>query len=63
MPHSISRDEVQTLLRDEAAQLVDVLPQREYADEHIVGALNIPLKRLDHDGASRLEKGRPVIVS
>ncbi len=62
MPTSISRDEVQTLLRDEAAQLVDVLPRGDYEDEHIAGALNIPLRRLDRESTSRLEKGRPVIV-
>ena len=62
MPTSILRDEIQRLLRDEAAQLVDVLPRGDYDDEHIAGALSIPLKRLDGESTSRLEKGRPVIV-
>ncbi len=62
MPKPISRDEVKRLLRDEAAQLVDVLPQATYDDERIAGASNIPLKRLDRATSSHLEKGRPVIV-
>ena len=62
MPISITRDDVQRLLRDEQAQLVEVLPSREYEDEHIEGAINIPLKRLDRDSTGVLDRTRPVIV-
>ena len=62
MPTSISRDDVQQLIRDEAAQLVEVLPTQEYEDEHIEGALNIPLKRLDRESVSHLDEARPLIV-
>ena len=46
MPRSATRDDVQRLLQ-EGAQLVDVLPEAEYRDEHIAGAVSIPLKKLD----------------
>ncbi len=62
MPTSIAREEVQRLIRDEAAQLVEVLPSQEYQDEHIEGAVNLPLKRLNQETASSLDKARPVIV-
>ncbi len=62
MPMSIFRDEVQRLLRDEAAQLVEVLPPSEFEDEHIEGAINIPLRDLNEQSTSRLNKDRPVIV-
>jgi rhodanese-related sulfurtransferase len=62
MPIPISRDEVLRLMRDERAQLVEVLPHQEYEDEHIAGAVNIPLKRIGNKSVSRLEKGLPVIV-
>ncbi len=62
MPTSIWRDEVQRLIRDEAAQLVEVLPPPEYEDEHIEGAINISLKDLDRETTSGLDKDRPVIV-
>ena len=62
MPTSIGRDEVQMLLRDEGAQLIEVLPRREYEDEHVKGAINIPLKRLDRESTKGLDKGKPVIV-
>jgi rhodanese-related sulfurtransferase len=44
------------------AQLVDVLPAKEYAAEHIPGAISIPLKTLGRDTIGRLDPGRPVIV-
>ncbi len=62
MPTSIARDEVQRLIRDEAAQLVEVLPSREYQDEHIEGAINRPLNRLNRETTSHLDKARPIIV-
>ncbi len=62
MPTSIWRDEVQRLIRDEGAQLVEVLPPTEYEEEHIEGAINIPLKELNEETTSSLDKDRPIIV-
>ncbi len=62
MPISIAREEVQRLIRDEGALVIEVLPQAEYQDEHIGGAINIPLKALDVDSSSGLDKARPLIV-
>lgn len=49
-------------LLDEGAQLVEVLPALEYVEEHLPGAINIPLKQLNADSAAQLDKARPVIV-
>jgi rhodanese-related sulfurtransferase/CBS domain-containing protein len=49
-------------LLDEGAQLVEVLPREEYTEEHLPGAINIPLKELDRDSAAQLDKKRPVVV-
>ena len=62
MPISIFRDEVQRLLRDEAAQLVEVLPAPEFEGEHIEGAINISLGDLNEQTTSGLDQDRPVIV-
>jgi rhodanese-related sulfurtransferase len=62
MPRSIDRHEAQQLIAEQHAQLVDVLPAAEYADEHLPGAINIPLKELDRQMTSRLDQTRPVIV-
>ena len=61
MPTELNRDEVQRLL-DASAQLVDVLSPQEYETEHIAGAVNIPLRRLDRESTSGLDRERPVIV-
>ena len=62
MATRIWRDEVQRLVRDEAAQMVEVLPPPEFEGEHIEGAINIPLKSLSERTTSSLDKDRPVIV-
>ena len=62
MPTPINRDELQRLLNDEHAQLVEVLPPDEYEDEHLPGAVNIPLKTLDAETTRQLDARRPVIV-
>jgi rhodanese-related sulfurtransferase len=61
MPEPIDRERVQELLRS-VAQLVEVLPSDEYEDEHLPGAVNIPLKELNAETAAQLDRGRPVIV-
>lgn len=62
MATRIWREEVQRLIQNEGAQLVEVLPPPEYEDEHIAGAINISLKVLDRESTSGLDKDRPVIV-
>jgi rhodanese-related sulfurtransferase len=62
MPTEIDRTEVRRLLADEDAQLVEVLPAREYGEEHIAGAVNIPLKELDERAPRELDRDRPVVV-
>jgi phage shock protein E len=44
------------------AQLVEVLPEAEYRDEHLPGAINVPLKELDATTAQQLDQARAVVV-
>jgi rhodanese-related sulfurtransferase len=62
VPTAIEADEVQRLHREQAAQLVEVLPPEEYAEEHLPGAINIPLESIDSEAPGRLDRDRPVIV-
>jgi len=62
MPTTVDRDELQRLMRDEQAQLVEVLPAESYQGEHLPQAINIPLKMLDRETTQGLERERPVIV-
>ena len=61
MPKEIDRDGLRRMV-EAGAQLVEVLPAEEYLEEHLPGAISLPLKRLDTDAASVLDKTRPVIV-
>jgi rhodanese-related sulfurtransferase len=61
MPTSIDLRRLQEL-RARGAQLVEVLPAAEYAEEHLPGAINLPLKQLDATTASRLDPTRPVVT-
>jgi rhodanese-related sulfurtransferase len=61
MPIRIDLAQLQELL-DGGGQLVEVLPAAEYADEHLPGAISLPLKQLDATTAARLDRSRPVIV-
>ena len=60
MTTELHRADVQALTA-EGAQLVDVLPEQEFEEEHLPGAINMPLGLLDRL-ASRLQRDRGVIV-
>jgi phage shock protein E len=57
----IDADEVGKLVA-EGAQLVEVLPAEEFAEEHLPGAINIPLQELDAARVAQLRRDQPVIV-
>jgi rhodanese-related sulfurtransferase len=61
MPTEIDRSEVQRLL-ERGAQLVEVLPADEYEEDHLPGAINLPLRRLETEAVRILNHARPVIV-
>jgi rhodanese-related sulfurtransferase len=61
MPTRIEANRLQDLL-DAGAQLVEVLPADEYEDEHLPGAISIPLKELDAATTAPLDKANPVVV-
>ena len=59
MPGRIDLEGLRALLA-RGAQLVEVSPVAEYTDEHLPGAVNLPLKELDVTAAARLDRSRPV---
>lgn len=61
MPTTIDKVDVQRLLT-EGAQLVEVLPAAEYQEQHIPGAINIPLKQMDRTTVAQLDRQQPVIT-
>lgn len=62
MVTGIDRTGLLRLIDQEDAQLIDVLPDREYTESHLPGAINIPLPRLNNDAVSMLRRDKPVVV-
>jgi rhodanese-related sulfurtransferase len=44
------------------AQLAEALPEQEYEEGHIPGAISLPLKPLTPERAAALDPGQPVVV-
>src|SRR5438309_12115020 len=61
MPKEIRREEVRKLVAA-GAQLVEVLPSPEYEEDHLPGAIHVPLRKIDSDARTVLDGDRPVIV-
>jgi rhodanese-related sulfurtransferase len=62
MPTPIGRAELPGQVQA-GAQLVEVLPKDEYDEEHLPGAIHLPLKALTAEKAeATLDRSRPIIV-
>ena len=61
MAQDIDREGVRRLM-ERGAQIVDVLPAREYGEDHLPGAINLPLRRIEVEAARVLDPSRPVVV-
>jgi rhodanese-related sulfurtransferase len=57
----VSRQEVQELL-EQGIQVVDVLPTEEFLEEHLPGAINLPLRKIETEASRVLDPSRPVVV-
>jgi rhodanese-related sulfurtransferase len=57
----VSRQEVQQLMA-RGAQVADVLPAEEYQEDHLPGAIHLPLARIETEARTALDPSRPVIV-
>ena len=57
----ITREDVQRMTA-EGAVLIETLPEGEYAEEHIAGAVIIPLRKMDRETTAHLAKDAPLIV-
>jgi len=61
MPREIDREQLKRLV-GEGAQLVEVLPAKEYREDHLPGAINLPLRRIETEALQVLDRSRPTIV-
>ena len=61
MVHEIDRERVRRLM-ERGAQIGDVLPAQEYGEDHLPGAINLPLRRIESEAGQVLDRRRPVVV-
>jgi rhodanese-related sulfurtransferase len=61
MVRIIDRHEVRRLI-DRGAQLAEVLPKEEYDEEHLPGAISLPLRSVEAEATTILDRDRPVVV-
>lgn len=61
MPRRVDREGVRRLVT-EGAQLVEVLPASEFNEEHLPGAISLPLRRLEEEATATLDPARAVVV-
>ena len=61
MSNRIELAELQRLI-GAGAQIVETLPEPEYREDHLPGAINIPIKALDAATTAGLDRARAVVV-
>jgi len=62
MVTAIDRSQLLRLMEFEDAQVVDVLPGREYKEAHLPDAISIPLREFTAERVSILSREKPVVV-
>jgi phage shock protein E len=62
MPHEVhERTEVEALIA-RGVQVVEVLGPEEFEEDHLPGAINLPLRKIETEATRRLDPSRPVLV-
>lgn len=61
MPGQIDLEGLRRLM-DQGAQVIDVLPAREFGEDHIPGAINLPLRRIETEARQVLDPDRPTVI-
>jgi rhodanese-related sulfurtransferase len=62
MPHAVhERSEVRSLI-DGGTQVVEVLGPEEFEEDHLPGAINLPLRKVESEAGRVLDRSRPVLV-
>lgn len=61
MAQEVDRDGVRRLM-EQGAQIIDVLPAREYGEDHLPGAVNLPIRKIEAEASRVLDPGRPIVV-
>ena len=57
----LQRQAVQELI-EKGAQVVEILPPEEFEEDHLPGAVNMPLRKIEIEAESKLDKNTPIVV-
>jgi len=49
-------------LQNQGAQLVEVLSRKQFDEQHLPGAISLPLSKFKSSELGRLDRNRPVVV-
>ena len=61
MAARVTAEQVRELV-DGGGQLLEVLPREEYEEQHLPGAISLPLKELDAEAVAGLSRDKAAIV-
>jgi rhodanese-related sulfurtransferase len=61
MVQEVDREEARRLMR-QGAQIIDVLPAKEYGEDHLPGAVNLPIRKIEAEARRVLDPSRPIVV-
>jgi rhodanese-related sulfurtransferase len=61
MMQELERQGVQDLI-EKGVQVVEVLPAQEFEEDHLPGAINLPLRKIETEAKERLDPSQPVIL-
>ena len=61
MMQELERQGVQDLIK-KGVQVVEVLPAQEFEEDHLPGAINLPIRKIETEAKERLDPSQPVIL-
>ena len=61
MTQEIDREGVRRLMA-QGAQIIDVLPTGEYGEDHLPGAVSLPIRKIEAEASRLLDRSRPIVV-
>ncbi len=61
MAQEVDREGIRRLM-ERGAQIVDVLPAQDYREDHLPGAINLPIRKIETEASQVLDRARPIVV-
>lgn len=62
MPRELHHRQAVHALMNRGAQVVEVLPREEFEEDHLPGAIHLPLREIETEARRRLDPATPTVV-